>query len=198
MEHSVFATTDVLRLQALSQLRWELLLGLPRLVEIVEWELRPSARRDRALGFALSAWAQSCAQPFPLDEHVRRSRTLAEAARRVDPLGHLAMALHRAIARRLETESGPVSSAHRANLDAACRRYVETRNRLILRGREVVDDVLDQLSVDEHRRGDAFQNGVFGLMRSFEMFDGTRHRSFDRLVRRQIEAAQTEFASVAA
>ncbi len=196
---NVITLTDVSRLQALSVLRWELLLGLPRIVGTVEWELRASARTNRDLGTHLASWVRSCGQPFPLDQHRLRTRRLAHAARRADPLGHLGMTVERAVVARLRADDEPACEAHlRAVLETSAH-YLETRNRLLLLGLPLVDAALRSTPGRGDVEQDAFQDGILGLMEALETYEPMSCAGFEEVARSTVRARVcTLFAATSA
>ncbi|MEL6706202.1 MAG: hypothetical protein AAGA54_22360 [Myxococcota bacterium] len=185
---NVITATDVSGLQALSILRWELLLGLPRMAGTVEWELRASARTNRDLGLHLASWVHSCGQPFPLDQHRLRTRRLAHAARRADPLGHLAMAVEQAVVNALRADDEPASEVHLRSLLETSARYLEARNRLVLTGLPLVDAALRKAPLHGDAEQDAFQDGILGLMEALETYEPMSRGTFEEAVRDTIRA----------
>jgi len=186
MKPTTISTREVLCLQAVSRLRWQLLLDVPSLAETVDQVLRPVAVCDPRLARELSTWLRSCRSPFPLDEYGRRTRRLANAARRADPLGHRAMMLLRMSRQRLSDDGRLAARIHAEALATATERYVAQRNDLALRGSELILAVIARSPIVVDDRADAFQEGVLGLIAAFERFAPSKHVSFNLVAREHV------------
>ena len=186
MNSTTISTREVLCLQALSRLRWQLLLDVPSLAATVEQTLRPLAERNPSLKRELILWLRSSLHPFPLDEYGRRTRQLANAVRRADPLGSQAMVLLARSRQQLLDDDVLATRLHAEALVLATERYVNTRNSLALRGSGLIQSVVERTQIPDDDRADAFQEGVLGLLEAFELFTPSDHVSFNGVARQYV------------
>lgn len=175
--------SDVSRLQALSRLLWQVLLGYPQLEPTVLDTLGPLTRRNETLARDLAAWRGAAAASRHRVSGARgalqrTTRALAARLANEDGFGAAARALRHSTRAALEGFSDSGALAHLVSVDHVFDQYQRARAQTLTRHLGLVRLAARQLKVAPEHWADLVHEGVFGLARAFERFDPAKGTKF--------------------